>query len=155
MWLEKRILVPTDFSDSARAAARVGVELAQRYGVPLTLLHVFGAGSQAYVGIDLTLTTNFVRSVAASARRALNEEAAALSNQGLNISAVLNEGVPWEQILTTAEMTGADLIIMGTHGRRGVARAILGSVAERVVRLSPVPVLTMAERAIDVREAQT
>jgi nucleotide-binding universal stress UspA family protein len=143
MWLEKRILVPTDFSDPAREAARVGVELAQRYGVPLTLLHVFGVGNQAYVGLDLNLTKDFVRSAESAARHALNEEAAALANQGVTISAVLNTGMPWEQILTTAQMTGADLIIMGTHGRRGVARAVLGSVAERVVRLSPIPVLTV------------
>jgi len=155
MWLEKRILVPTDFSDPARAAARVGLELAQRYSVPLVLLHVFGVGNPAYAGTDLTLTNDFVRSAASSARRALNEEAAALANHGVNISAVLNEGTPWEQILTTAQMTGADLIIMGTHGRRGVARAVLGSVAERVVRLSPIPVLTVHEKAPADRGAQT
>jgi nucleotide-binding universal stress UspA family protein len=155
MWLEKRILVPTDFSDPAHAAARVGLGLAQRYGVPLTLLHVFGVGNQAYAGLNLNLANDFVRSAHSAARSALNEEATALANQGVNISAVLNEGMPWEQILTTAQMTGADLIIMGTHGRRGVARVVLGSVAERVVRLSPVPVLTVHEMAADDRKTQT
>ena len=154
MWLEKRILVATDFSDPAREAARVGAELAQLYGVPLTLLHVFGAGSQEYAGVDLALNNDFARAMASSARRALNEEAEALANQGVKVSAVVNEGVPWQQVLSTAQMLGADLIIMGTHGRRGVTRAVLGSVAERVVRLSPIPVLTVHERTDD-RAAQT
>src|SRR5689334_16220526 len=133
MWLEKKILVPTDFSEPARAAARVGLELAQRYQVPLILLHIFGMPNQAYPGMDPSLTNDFVRSVASSARHALNEEAASLANHGVIISAVLNEGVPWEQILKTAQMTEADLIVIGTHGHRGVVRAVLGSVAERVV----------------------
>jgi len=63
---------------------------------------------------------------------------------------VLNSGIAWERILETAKMVEAGLIVMGTHGRRGVPRAFLGSVAERVVRLSPVPVLTIREPVADV-----
>ena len=51
--------------------------------------------------------------------------------------------MPWEEILATIEAVGADLVIMGTHGRRGVPRLLLGSVAEKIVRTSPVPVLTV------------
>ncbi len=59
---------------------------------------------------------------------------------------VIKVGVPWEQILAVAAEVRADLIVMGTHGRRGIAHAIMGSVAERVVRLSAIPVLTVRSR---------
>ncbi len=60
-----------------------------------------------------------------------------------NIEPLLASGPPWEQILQVAKERGADLIVMGTHGRRGLSHALLGSVAEKVVRISPIPVLTV------------
>jgi nucleotide-binding universal stress UspA family protein len=149
MWIEKKILVATDFGEQARAAAKVGVELARQYRVPLVLLHVFGTPGQAYGGADLALEADFIRSLEAAARHALHEEAAALAAEGVEISAVLTQGVAWEQIIATAEMVHADVVVMGTHGRRGVARALLGSVAERVVRLAPIPVLTVRDPPAD------
>jgi len=147
MWLEKKILVPTDFSEPAVAAANAGLELAREFHLPLVLTHVYGIPGQKYAGVDLNLTADFVRSVESAARAALNEEAARLSHAGVNISVVLSEGVPWERILETAKSVDAGLIVMGTHGRRGVPRAVLGSVAERIVRLSRIPVLTIRESA--------
>ena len=66
-----------------------------------------------------------------------------LKDRGVPISGQLRRGVPWECVLETAKETKADLIVMGTHGRKGLARALMGSVAEKVVRLSPIPVLTV------------
>jgi nucleotide-binding universal stress UspA family protein len=149
MWLEKKVLVPTDFSETAMAAANVGLELAQAFRVPLVLLHVYGLPGRSYVGVGPVLTADFVRAVEAAARAALNEEAARLANKGVVISAVLNLGAAWEVILETAKMVDAGLIVMGTHGRRGIPRAVLGSVAERVVRLSNVPVLTVRAEAAE------
>jgi nucleotide-binding universal stress UspA family protein len=57
-------------------------------------------------------------------------------------------GAAWRQILLASEETGADLVVMGTHGRQGLSHALIGSVAEKVVRLSPVPVLTVRERPV-------
>jgi nucleotide-binding universal stress UspA family protein len=110
---------------------------------------VFGIPGQKYPGVDLDLTADFVRSVESAAQAALNEEASRLSRKGVNISVVLNVGIAWERILEVAQMVDAGLIVMGTHGRRGVARAVLGSVAERVVRLARVPVLTVREPTIE------
>jgi nucleotide-binding universal stress UspA family protein len=59
------------------------------------------------------------------------------------VSVVLRHGTPWTEIATVAREAKADLVVMGTHGRRGVARMLLGSVAERVVRTAPCPVLTV------------
>jgi nucleotide-binding universal stress UspA family protein len=77
----------------------------------------------------------------------LNQEAARLADKGVEISVVLKPGVAWETIVETASMVDAGLIVIGTHGRRGVPRAVLGSVAERVVRVSRLPVLTIREAA--------
>jgi len=63
--------------------------------------------------------------------------------EGPRTDAVFRQGTPFDVILDVAKSEGCDLIVIGTHGRRGVARVLLGSVAERVVRLSPVPVLTV------------
>jgi nucleotide-binding universal stress UspA family protein len=89
-----------------------------------------------------------VQLVEDEAQAAMNNEAARLRDKGAEVktvlvSTVLKSGRAWEQILDTAEKVDAGLIVIGTHGRRGLPRALLGSVAERVVRLSPVPVLTV------------
>lgn len=147
MWLQKKILVPTDFSELARSATDAALEVAHECKVPLVLLHVYGMPGQTYPNVALVLTADFVRSLESAARSALNDEAARLAQKGVEISTVLNVGTAWEQILETAKMVDAGLIVMGTHGRRGVTRALLGSVAERVVRLSPVPVLTLRHPA--------
>jgi nucleotide-binding universal stress UspA family protein len=146
MWLEKKILVPTDFSEPSTAAADVGVEIARACRVPIVLAHVYGNPGPKYPGVDLALASDFGRSLESAARAALNEEAARLAHKGVNVGAVLTAGVAWEQILETATRIDAGLVVMGTHGRRGVPRAVLGSVAERVVRLSRIPVLTIGER---------
>jgi nucleotide-binding universal stress UspA family protein len=121
----------------------MGLELARQFQVPLVLTHVYGTPGPKYDGIDVTFTSDFLRSVEAAARTALNREAARLSGHGVTVSVVLDSGVTWERILETAKLVDAGLIVMGTHGRRGVPRAVLGSVAERVVRLSRIPVLTV------------
>jgi nucleotide-binding universal stress UspA family protein len=143
MWLEKKILVPTDFSESAMAAADMGLAIARDVHQPLVLLHVYGSPGQTYPGVTFMLTADLLHAVEAAARKSLNEEADRLANKGVDISVVLNVGVPWEQILETARMVDAGLILMGTHGRRAVTRALLGSVADRIVRLSRIPVLTI------------
>jgi nucleotide-binding universal stress UspA family protein len=147
MWLDKKILVATDFSDIAGGAANVGLELARAFSVPLVLLHVYGVPGTVYERVDLNLTADFVRSLESSARATLNQEAARLADKGVEISVVLKPGVAWETIVETASMVDAGLIVIGTHGRRGVPRAVLGSVAERVVRVSRLPVLTIREAA--------
>jgi nucleotide-binding universal stress UspA family protein len=78
-----------------------------------------------------------------SAREAFDALLAEVSSRRQNVAGVLKHGMSWREILATAEEMRADVVILGTHGRRGIPRAVLGSVAEKVVRMSPVPVLTI------------
>ena len=143
MWLTKKILVPCDFADSSRMACDVGLELAESFRVPLVLLHVLQFPPAIYTGMPALTVPEYDQFLENSARTALRDEAARLQGKGVTPETLFVRGVAWEEIIETAKRLDVGLIVMGTHGRRGLPRAILGSVAEKVVRLSPVPVLTV------------
>jgi nucleotide-binding universal stress UspA family protein len=143
MWLTKKILVPCDFAESSRSACEVAAELAEKFSVPLTLLHVIPAPSLSYANTPYVPAPEYTQYIEESARSALRDEAARFQGKGFALDTLLKIGTPWQEIIDTATRLDAGLIVMGTHGRRGLPRAILGSVAEKVVRLSPVPVLTI------------
>ena len=143
MWLTKKILVPTDFAESSRAAEDVALELAQRFAVPLTVVHIYPVPATIYTGVPFVPVADYVQAFEDAAKDQLNSEAERLRGKGVEVSTVLKMGAPWEEILEIAKKVDVGLIVMGTHGRRGLPRALLGSVAEKVVRLSPVPVLTI------------
>jgi nucleotide-binding universal stress UspA family protein len=143
MWLTKKILVATDFAEPSLAAADVGVELAQTFHVPLVLMHAYLVPSYLYTGVPFVPLGDYVQGYEDAARESLEKERARLASNGVDVTAILRAGVAWEDILSTAQQVDAGLILVGTHGRRGVPHALLGSVAEKVVRLSPVPVLTI------------
>jgi nucleotide-binding universal stress UspA family protein len=147
MWLTKKILVATDFGESSQAAADVGLELAQKFHVPLVLVHTYLVPVGVYSGVPMAPTEDYALLYEKAARESLEKERVRLARSGTEVIAVLRPGLAWEEILATAKDLDAGLIVTGTHGRRGLPRAILGSVAEKVVRLSPVPVLTVHERA--------
>jgi nucleotide-binding universal stress UspA family protein len=135
----QHILVPTDFSESAAEAADYAVELAKSFDANLTLLHVHEFPVYAYAtGIYLPTVDLF-----AAAKTATAEATGQLKARWQKTDGLIAEGFPWEQIIDVAKERGADLIVMGTHGRRGISRALLGSVAEKVVRMAPIPVLTI------------
>jgi nucleotide-binding universal stress UspA family protein len=139
----KRILCPTDFSDAAAPAERQAVVLARPLGAELVLLHV---ASESPLWRE-TLGTPQVRAVFEAQRKwaadALAERAVALAGQGVSARCLVKVGVPWEEIVRVAADEGADMIVMGTQGRTGLDRLLLGSVTERVVRRAPCPVLTV------------
>jgi nucleotide-binding universal stress UspA family protein len=136
------IIVPTDFSYASDAALGYARMLATRFGASLHLLHVVdepGSWSEVYAAIP-----EIQRRLGADAARRLEAMAACLPPLVRASSAVVC-GAPVASIVKEAETRGADLIVMGTHGRRGMGHLLLGSVAERVVRLAPCPVLTVRE----------
>jgi nucleotide-binding universal stress UspA family protein len=139
-----RILAPTDFSDSATRAVECAKVLARRFGAGITLLH---AAPPRATFEPLPLTgMSFVEPFAdeeARAASALDAYRADLLSDFPESDGVLVTGSPVEAILANARSTGADLIVMGTHGREGLRRAFLGSVAESVIRQSDRPVLTV------------
>ena len=141
----KRILVPTDFGDAANDAIDFAVGLAKSFGSTITLLHVYEIPVYPYPG--LTIDVDLLTPVREAARKELDRELAALQKRGCEARAQLESGVAWSQILAAVEAQKSDLIVMGTHGRKAVMHALLGSVAERVVRFSPVPVLTVRHHA--------
>ncbi len=143
MWLTKKVLVATDFGEPSKAAADVGFELAQSFHVPLALVHTYFIPTDVYAGIPFAATTDYVHAYEEAARESLEKERARIAAKGGEVSAVLRAGVAWREIFSTAKEVDAGLIVVGTHGRHGLPRALLGSVAERVVRLSTIPVLTV------------
>ena len=140
----KQILVPTDFSPHADAALRFAIELAKPYAAAVTLLHVIedplAAGmwsSEIYTAEIAGLQVNLVKDAEAQLRRLAETSA------GARIVTEVRTGRTAPTILEVAQSTGADLIVMGTAGRTGLAHLVMGSVAERVVRAAPCPVLTI------------
>jgi nucleotide-binding universal stress UspA family protein len=136
------ILVPTDFSQSCQAAIDSAVELARTFDASLTLVHVwqipaYTATAAMYGGADL------VTPIEEAASACLRAEVERLEKLVPNVTSELRCGVPWQEIVEVAIARAADLIVIGTHGRTGFRHALLGSVAEKVVRISPVPVLTV------------
>jgi nucleotide-binding universal stress UspA family protein len=138
-----KILVPTDFSPSADAAFDAALDLARNLGATVVLMHAYGIPSYVYPGLDGQATADYMDALEHAARAALNDAVVARKDIAVPVATALYSGVAWEQILLAAEQHEVGLIVLGTHGRRGIAHALLGSVAEKVVRLSPVPVLTL------------
>lgn len=142
----RRILVPFDFTGPSKRACDYAIELAAATGATLTIVHVLER-------FDIPLTPAEHAGLCAGANRDLERVAALVRPHVRELETLLAEGTPWDEIATTARDRGADLIVMGTHGRRGVARVLLGSVASRVVRTASVPVVTVPEPVAVSRNA--
>lgn len=135
------ILVATDFSQTSRDAVQQAVEIAASLGSALTILHVWEVPAYAY-GDALSaedLLTPFRDRAGARLEAELDEVRAKVPK----VTGLLKTGMTVDEILDAVRETGCDIVILGTHGRRGISRALLGSVAENVVRASPVPVMTI------------
>jgi universal stress protein A len=138
-----RILVPTDFSADANAAFDYALWLARKFDASVHLLHVvedpLAAGvwsSEIYTADIAGLQVNLVRDAEERLRRSVPEDAGAVSTE-------VRTGAAATAILDAARERNADLMVMGTRGLTGLAHIVMGSVAERVVRLAPCPVLTL------------
>jgi len=141
----ERVLIPVDFSETAGAAADYGCELALRLGARVTLLHVFSPGIIATPDAVVMPTPEELRSLANGARRHLWSLAQKLERDGLAIDCIAVEGSAADGIREIAEREHADLIVMGTHGRRGLTALVMGSVAEAIVRRAKCPVLVVKD----------
>jgi nucleotide-binding universal stress UspA family protein len=138
----EHILVPHDFGEAGEPVLVYALMVAEKFGARVTLVHAYERPVYGYPE-SLVEDFDFETKIDTAARKALEGVAARICSSGVTIAALLRRGTPWVEILATAEQTKADLIVMGTHGRHGVARALLGSVAEKVVRAAPCPVLTV------------
>jgi universal stress protein A len=150
---QQKILVPVDFSPSSKLALAYAMMFAEKFGASV---HVFNAWEvPAYLRPDLTVWSGEVSATlsdhaSAEASKALQAFLAETGVAGqANVTSQVIGGAPYSTILTVATEGHFDLIVMGTHGRTGVSHLLLGSVAERVVRHAPCPVLTVRAPASD------
>ena len=146
----KTILVPHDFSSPANHAAAVARDEAKSHGAKILLLHVIDLphqiGPDTAIMLESTGVPVTVKDYATSSAKAhLEDIAARLGKDGTLPEVYVRLGSPADEIAKFAEATKVDLIIMGTNGRTGLAHLLVGSVAERVVRTSKVPVLTVPQ----------
>lgn len=148
----KRILVPTDFGKASQRALEIAIALAIQNAAELTLLHVYQFGP---TGGELDfehLPDDRVRPFEQQVRQPLDAALAFARTTLPTAKALLRGGHPRERILEVARERGIDLIVMGTHGQRGILHELIGSVVERIVQLSPVPVLTVRAEKVSTTE---
>ncbi len=140
------IVVPFDGSELSETATPFAAEIARRSGGRITLVRALPEPAMV-----TDIPRNLLGQVTAAARKEL--AAAAGRVDDVPVKTVLREGMPAEVVLREAK--GRDLVVMTTHGRGGVSRLVLGSVTERVIRLSPVPVLVVRPRRGTLKAATT
>ncbi len=132
------ILLPMDFSESSESALRVAFSLARDYHARLIILHVASPGlAMPYSEFQKTLEQS------SGYRRELEEKLRQCQKPECNAEFRVEEGDAADQIIRVAQQAHCDLIVMGTHGRTGLPRLLLGSVAEKVLRTAPCPVLML------------
>jgi nucleotide-binding universal stress UspA family protein len=141
MHLPKTIVVATDFSEHAEYALDYAVALADKLGATLHLVHAIGVPALGVPELGVAVTSTAMESLVKSSQATLDK----LATRGgaMKIDTLLRSGDARDVIVNTAIELGADLLVLGTHGRRGLRRALIGSVAESVVRHAPCPVLTI------------
>lgn len=148
----REILYPTDFSENAAAAWPYVLHMAEQLGARVLVLHV---APGPYPAPETFLAVEQWREIFAAHRREADAQLGALAStaSGVKVEILVGRGVPFLEIVRVAAERKADLIIMGTHGRTGLAHALMGSVAEKVVRMAACPVLTVRHAAMQVAAA--
>jgi nucleotide-binding universal stress UspA family protein len=136
----RHILVPHDFSDTAQNALSFAIELASKLGASITVMHAYELPAYTYMD-GIVVTADFMSSLERAAQNALDNVVAAARRPALEVRGCLRRGPAWAEIDAYAKEAKADLIVIGTHARQGIAHALLGSVAEKVARTAPCPVL--------------
>ena len=140
----KKIMVPTDFSEPSESALKYARAFAEQFGATLHLLHVvedpflYAPTSEGYV-----IPPHLHEEMETAARDRLNSSLSPAEREKFQAQLVLKHGSPFVEVVRYAREQDIDLIVMGTHGRGPIAHMLMGSVAEKVVRKAPCPVLTV------------
>ncbi len=140
----KSILFPTDFSEGSAQALQYAVDLTKRYGAKLYVVHVIYDIAKAtgwyvpHVSMD-----QMYKDIQEGAKKELERFGVEELSGVKNIERSVLTGVPHEEIINLAKKNKIDMIIMGTHGRKGIDRILFGSTAAQIVRFAPCPVLTV------------
>lgn len=143
MNIPKKILVATDFSQTSGAALEYAVAIGVQLGAVVHVVHSYELPVVGFPASLMEITAEMASRIIDAANAAISGIAEKYAERGIAIETSLEQAAPREGVLRAAKRVGADLIVLGTHGRRGISRALIGSVAEYVVRTSPIPVLTV------------
>jgi nucleotide-binding universal stress UspA family protein len=140
--LINKIIVPTDGSDPSMRAADYAVKLAKCFHSEIIAIYVIDRLilEEVSKGHERNILEEEIRN---KAQRCLNYIVSSVEKEGLKATSLLVEGQPHDQIIHYAESLKADMIVMGSRGRRGMERILIGSVAERVIEYAPCPVLVL------------
>jgi len=142
----RRLLVPTDFSETADRALAVAIDMARALPARVVLLHVHSPLMLLPPPIDMVSLDAVFPKALQKMEEALEARAVRVRDAGLECDLALIEGAPHVEIVNKAQQEKAELIVIGTHGRGGLASAILGSVTERVIHRATCPVLVVPDR---------
>ncbi len=142
----RHILVPTDFSQGANRAFETALDLGRDTGARLTLFHVHHVPTAVFPEVMLPIAPEVMRDVEHSVDVVLDQWCERARAAGVAADKRTAFGATHAEICAAAAAVGADLIVIGTHGRSGLMHTLLGSVAEKVVRKAPCPVLTVRAR---------
>lgn len=139
----RHILVPTDFSDGSREAFNTAIDLARDSGARLTLFHVNHVPTSVFPDVILPMSPELMRDAEHSVEHVLLHLCEEARQAGVDADWKTAFGATHVEICTLADALAVDLIVIGTHGHGGLSHMLLGSVAEKVVRKAPCPVLTV------------
>lgn len=137
------ILVPTDFSDHSERALDTALRLAHKLGAGILLLHSYRIPIRPVTVYDLSFPESLWQEIHVAAARKLEASAERVRAEGLAVDTELTLETAVDAILSALAKGRAELVVMGTHGASGLRRLALGSVAERIVREAPCPVVTV------------
>lgn len=143
--LISNIVVGTDFSESAAYALDYAIQLATQLQAKLTVVHVYELPVYSMPDGAIMVTAEMAARVADAAQGQLDQLVQQKARQGVTVKGVLRQGTAWQEMDDVAKKERADLIVVGTHGRRGLSHMLLGSVAEKIVRTASCPVLTLRQ----------
>ena len=139
----QKILVPTDFSDLSQQALEFALSLADRFRAKLYLIHVWELPMTGSLLPPEPYPESVMTEEQTAGERHLTKIANELKASGFDVEPVFVFGKPYMEIVKAAADLDVDLIVLGSHGRSGISHLLLGSVAEKVVRLAPCPVFTV------------
>jgi nucleotide-binding universal stress UspA family protein len=136
----QHILVATDFSELADTVVDQAIDLAKQLNANVTLVHSYEIPIYGFPDGVLVAPADVASRIGEAAATQLDTIARKHEGSGVKIATVLRMGAAWDEVNAVAEERKADVIVVGTHGRRGLARALLGSTAERILRTATRPV---------------
>jgi nucleotide-binding universal stress UspA family protein len=142
----RTILCAVDFSETSDVALEHALSLAEQHGAALVLVHAWQLPAYAIPEGAIVASPQYVSQIQSELQKSLDAAVARVSGGAVKVSGKLGEGPAHLEVNRLAKELGADLVVIGTHGRTGLSHVLLGSTAERVVRTCPVPVLTVRHK---------